>query len=156
MADIVNTSTRSRIMSSIRSADTQPEMALRRLLHAAGLRYGLHRKNLPGKPDIVLTRWKAVVLVHGCFWHRHSGCHWCTTPATNSEFWNAKFAKNVQRDQQCVHELLGLGWRVATVWECALRGEDAPRSADLIQDWLRSDHQQFETGIIRPQCSFSA
>ncbi len=156
MADIVNTSTRSRIMSSIRSADTQPELALRRLLHAAGLRYGLHRKNLPGKPDIVLTRWKAVVFVHGCFWHRHSGCHWCTTPATNSEFWNAKFAKNVQRDQRSVHELLRVGWRVATVWECALRGEDAPRSADLIQDWLRSDHQQFETAIIRPQCSHSS
>lgn len=151
MVDIVNTSTRSHIMASIRSADTKPEMVLRRLLHAGGLRYRLHARNLPGKPDIVFPGRNVAVFVHGCFWHRHPRCHWCTTPASNSEFWSAKFAENVKRDQRCVGDLLDLGWRVATVWECALRGQEALRTATLLQDWLDADSRQFETGLIRPQ-----
>jgi DNA mismatch endonuclease, patch repair protein len=153
MVDIVNTSTRSRIMASIRGTNTKPEMVLRRLLHASGLRYRLHARNLPGKPDIVFPRRKAVVFVHGCFWHRHSGCHWCTTPAANSGFWSKKFAENVKRDQRCVEELLELDWRVGTVWECALRGEEAPRTSILLQNWLGSNSLQFETDLIRPQAS---
>ncbi len=151
MADIVNPITRSRIMASIRSANTKPEMVLRRLLHASGLRYRLHVKNLPGKPDIVFPGKKVVVFVHGCFWHRHPGCHWCTTPVSNSEFWNAKFSENVKRDQRCVSNLLDIGWRVATIWECALRDEEAIQSVALFQEWLVTDNDRFQTNLVRPQ-----
>lgn len=149
MVDIVDPSTRSRMMASIRSANTKPEMTLRRLLHASGLRYRLHARNMPGRPDIVFPSKKAVVFVHGCFWHRHSGCHWCTKPATNNEFWTTKFSENVNRDHQRVGDLLDLGWRVATVWECGLRGEEASRSANALMIWLESDEDRFETSLIK-------
>ena len=97
MVDTVDSATRSRMMAGIRGKDTKPERVLRQRLHAAGIRFRLHAPGLPGKPDLVFPRYKAVAFVHGCFWHRHEGCHWCTTPASNTEFWQTKFDHNVVR-----------------------------------------------------------
>lgn len=118
MADIVDRATRSRMMSGIRGRDTAPELIVRSHLHRAGLRFRLHQNDLPGRPDLVLSRWDTVVLVHGCFWHRHAGCRYATTPASNRQFWQAKFQANVERDIRNRAELRKLGWRVFTVWEC--------------------------------------
>ena len=120
MVDIVDTETRSRMMSNIRGKDTKPELILRRALHARGLRYRLHVKDLPGKPDLVFPKFRAVVFVHGCFWHRHPGCAKATTPATRVEFWQEKFRANVLRDQKNSERLTETGWRICTVWECEL------------------------------------
>lgn len=116
--DTVDSQTRSRMMAGIKGRDTQPEMRVRRYLHAAGLRFVLHRKDLPGRPDIVLPRFGTVVFVHGCFWHRHPGCRFATTPRTRPEFWQAKFAGNVARDARNEELLAAAGWRVLTIWEC--------------------------------------
>jgi DNA mismatch endonuclease (patch repair protein) len=105
-------------MSGIRGTNTQPELRVRRHLHAAGLRYRLHMKGLPGRPDLVLPRFRTAVFVHGCFWHQHPGCRFATRPGTNAEFWQAKFATNRERDQRKEAELRVLGWRVEVVWEC--------------------------------------
>ena len=114
-------SVRSRNMAAIRGKDTAPELAVRRILHAMGLRFRLHRKDLPGRPDIVLPKHRTVVFVHGCFWHRHEGCRYTTTPKTRQEFWQTKFATNVERDRRNRTDLRQLGWRVIVVWECELR-----------------------------------
>ena len=114
-------SVRSRNMAAIRSKDTAPELAVRRILHAMGLRFRLHRKDLPGRPDIVLPKHRTVVFVHGCFWHRHKDCRHTTTPKTRQEFWQTKFASNVERDRRNRTDLQQLGWRVIVVWECELR-----------------------------------
>ncbi|WP_430735394.1 very short patch repair endonuclease [Halodesulfovibrio aestuarii] len=105
-------------MGRIRSSNTKPEKIVRSLLHRMGFRFRLHRKDLPGKPDIVLPRYHSVVFVHGCFWHRHEGCKECTTPKTNTEFWLEKFQKNIERDVRVKQELEGAGWHVITVWGC--------------------------------------
>lgn len=136
MADIVDANTRSRMMAGIRSKNTMPELLLRRALHARGLRYRLHRAKLPGKPDLVFAKHQAVVFVHGCFWHRHSNCRFATTPATRPEFWTAKFSANIERDKRNVAALLENGWRIARVWECALKGDNVSRVADLVAHWL--------------------
>lgn len=120
MPDFLTPVERSRRMSRIRSSNTAPEVALRQALHANGLRFRLHRKDLPGKPDIVLPRYKAVILVHGCFWHRHEGCTIATTPKSNTSFWTDKFERNVARDQRVHRELEELGWKVFIAWECEL------------------------------------
>ena len=121
MVDFLSPSERSERMSRNRSSNTAPEVALRRAMHAIGLRFRLHSKGLPGKPDIVLPRHRTVIFVHGCFWHRHSGCKIATTPKTNTEFWEEKFYRNVVRDARTREQLEGLGWRVIVVWECELR-----------------------------------
>lgn len=105
-------------MSRIRSKDTKPEKIVRSLLHRMGYRFRLHRKDLPGKPDIVLPKYRTVIFVHGCFWHRHPGCKGATTPKSRTEWWQAKFDRNVTRDRAHRQELLARGWRVITVWEC--------------------------------------
>lgn len=126
-------------MSRIKGRNTRPEVQLRKALHAAGLRFRLHDEKLPGKPDIVLKRWKAVIQVHGCFWHRHSGCKFATNPGTDSEKWQRKFDQNVTRDQRSLQALTELGWRVAVVWECGLeRRADATQSA--VVAWVRGGH----------------
>lgn len=121
MVDFLSPSERSERMSRIRSSNTAPEVALRRAMHALGFRFRLHSKGLPGKPDIVLPRYKTVIFVHGCFWHRHRGCKVATTPKTNTEFWIEKFDRNVVRDARTREQLERLGWRVIVVWECELR-----------------------------------
>lgn len=147
MTDIVDQQTRSRMMSGIRGKDTKPELALRRALHARGFRFRLHSKVLDGRPDIVLPKFRAVVFVHGCFWHRHEGCRYTTTPSTRREFWQAKFTANVARDDSVIGTLLEDGWRVAIVWECALRQVDNVNiTADLLSAWLRSNELQLQIG----------
>lgn len=120
MADFLSTSERSERMSRIRGKNTQPELALRKALHRLGLRYRLHGADLPGKPDLVFPRHKAVVLVHGCFWHRHSGCSIATTPKSNTAFWVEKFEKNIARDARVLAQLQTRGWKVFIAWECEL------------------------------------
>lgn len=118
MTDVVDRATRSRMMSGIRGRDTKPEIIVRKYLHARGLRYRIAPKNLPGKPDIVLPKYRTVVFVHGCFWHRHHGCRYAATPASNRDFWQAKFKQNLARDTLVRTQLEKHGWKVLIVWEC--------------------------------------
>lgn len=127
-------------MSRIRSRDTKPEMQIRSLLHGAGLRFRLHRKDLPGRPDIVLPKWRAVIDVRGCYWHAHR-CHLFQEPQQNSEFWQAKLQANAARDLRNADQLAKLGWRHLIVWECSLRGKRRIEDGELvtkIANWLRS------------------
>ena len=142
MADIVPPEIRSRMMSGIRGKNTKPELALRKRLFRSGFRYQLHRKDLPGKPDIVLPRWNAAIFVHGCFWHRH-GCKATTTPGTNVDFWRKKFDENIARDRRHIEALQDAGWRVAVVWECSLKGKraDLNEVARLVREWLMSSEK---------------
>ena len=118
MVDVVSRKKRSQMMSGIRSVNTKPEMIVRSLLHSLGLRFRVHTKIENWKPDIVLKRHKTVILVHGCYWHRHNGCKYCYTPKTRVEFWNEKFQTNVERDKKSKRLLRKLGWKVIVVWEC--------------------------------------
>jgi len=119
--DRISAEERSALMSMVRGSHTGPELAVRRMLHALGLRFRLHRRDLPGRPDIVLPGRNAVVFVHGCFWHRHANCTRATTPASNAAYWRKKFLRNVERDAEAQRALRKLGWRVLVVWECELR-----------------------------------
>lgn len=144
MADTVPTNVRSRMMSSIRSGDTQPEMKLRRALHSRGFRYRLHDPMLPGKPDLVFARHRAVLFVHGCFWHRHVGCRYATMPSSNVEFWRNKFEKNIARDKVSVHSLRAKGWRVGIVWECLLRKQNIEEVLSSIGLFLDSSEEGYK------------
>ena len=117
--DVVDQATRSRMMSGIRGKNTKPELIVRSFLHREGFRFRLHTK-LPGKPDLVLRKYHAAVFVHGCFWHRHQGCRFTTTPANNALSWQEKFTDNVRRDAKVKQQLEALGWRVLVVWSCEL------------------------------------
>ena len=119
---------RSRIMRAIKQKNTKPELAVRRLLHAMGFRFRLHRRDLPGRPDIVLPRRKTVIFVHGCFWHQHAGCRLANVPRTRTEYWLPKLARNQERDASAQALLEELGWRVLVVWECELADRDVLRS----------------------------
>lgn len=143
MVDIVDAATRSRMMGGIKGKNTGPELILRRALHARGLRYRLHTSGLPGKPDLVFPQYKAVIFVHGCFWHRHAGCRFTTVPATRAEFWSQKFSANIDRDARNRTSLIELGWRVGWVWECALRDKAAPAVAEIVHAWLISQTTSF-------------
>ena len=112
-------------MSLVKSKNTGPELAVRKLVFSMGCRYRLHGAGLPGKPDLVFARRKKVVFVHGCFWHRHAGCKKATTPASNMEYWLPKFARTVERDQQTLDTLQARGWSALVVWECELKDTDA-------------------------------
>lgn len=109
---------RSRLMRAVRRQNSSPELLVRRAAHALGLRFRLHRKDLPGTPDLVFPKYKTCVFVHGCFWHRHSDCPKTTTPKSNVVFWTSKFRSNMARDERCRKELFRLGWRVVVIWEC--------------------------------------
>ena len=147
MTDIVNQQTRSRMMAGIRGKDTGPEMALRRAMHVRGFRYRLHANGLPGRPDLVLPKYGAVVFVHGCFWHRHPDCRYTSVPSTRQEFWQSKFEANVVRDNAARSALLAAGWRVATVWECAARKpQQVEVAVKLLAGWLRSGAAEIEIG----------
>ena len=123
MVDIVDKETRSRMMSGIRGKDTLPEIAVRKYLHSKGLRYRLHVKTLPGKPDLVFPKYRLALFIHGYFWHRHKGCRYATTPTSNPEFWQKKFEANVQRDKEVTRKLKHAGWRVLVIWECEINDE---------------------------------
>lgn len=133
--DIVDSGTRARMMSGIRGKNTVPEMLVRRFLHARGYRYRVHRRDLPGKPDLVLPRLKVCIFVHGCFWHRHPGCVYATTPKTRPEFWSEKFQKNVKRDLANIDALEAAGWSVLIVWECHLKND--PDTLERLAEKLR-------------------
>lgn len=142
MVDVVDRATRSRMMAGIKSRDTKPERLLRSALHRKGFRYRLDGRSLPGRPDLVLTRYRAVVFVHGCFWHRHAGCRYAATPRTRAEFWQQKFDQNVARDRSSYKALLEKGWRVAVVWECNTR-LDVEAIATELASWLKGDEELF-------------
>lgn len=113
------------MMSRIRGRDTAPELAVRQYLHATGLRYRANCRSLPGTPDIALRRFRTAIFVHGCFWHRHKGCRFTTTPVTRGDFWQEKFVGNVLRDRRNADRLRSMGWRVLTVWECQVHSAQA-------------------------------
>lgn len=113
------------LMGRFRSKDTRPELAVRRILHRLGYRFRIHRRDLPGRPDIVLPRHRLAIFVHGCFWHRHSGCKVATTPKTRPDFWQPKFRSILERDRRVQQELEHLGWRVEVIWECETKDASA-------------------------------
>ncbi len=122
--DVFTRQQRSEIMRRVKSRDTRPEKKVRSLLHSLGFRFRLHRKDLPGHPDIVLPKHSAAIFVHGCFWHRHPGCPRATTPGTRKDYWSSKFQRNIARDARNQDDLRSIGWRVLVVWECELRDVD--------------------------------
>ena len=124
MTDIVDSRRRSEMMSRIKGRDTVPEIAVRRFAHGMGLRFRLHRKDLPGRPDLIFPRYRLAVFVHGCFWHRHGGCRYAYMPKSRTVFWTEKFAQNVSRDRRNEEALQKLGWRVLVIWECETRDEE--------------------------------
>ena len=139
MVDFLGPAERSHRMSRIRGNDTKPELALRRSLHALGLRFRLGGAGLPGRPDIVLPRYRTAVFVHGCFWHRHHGCKVASTPKSNVDFWAEKFSKNVNRDLAVAAQLRQMGWKVLTAWECELSARSRLiETASLIAAEIRS------------------
>ena len=135
MPDIVDPATRSRMMSNVRVTDTEPELVVRRFLHRRGFRYRLNAPDLPGRPDVVLPKHRAVIFVNGCFWHRHKGCRSAYTPKTRKEFWKKKFLENINRDKRSRTALEKDGWRVLIVWECEIRSIDEVQK--LLAPFLR-------------------
>ena len=152
MVDIVDKATRSRMMSGIRSSNTKPEIMVRKSLHSLGLRFARSSKGLIGRPDLVLPKWRVVIFVHGCFWHRH-GCELFKLPGSNPRFWSEKLGLNAARDERTCATLVQAGWRVATVWECATRGRkhDLFFSSSMSQlaTWIRSETGSSAFNIAR-------
>ncbi len=140
--DRISKEHRSWNMSRIHGKDTTPELTVRSLLHRLGHRFRLHRKDLPGQPDIVLPKHQTVVFVHGCYWHRHKGCSFAYTPKSRKEFWQRKFEENVERDKRTKRQLRNLGWRIITVWECETRDLHALTKRLSLQ--FKQEHQQHE------------
>lgn len=132
--DRISKERRSWNMSRIRGVDTKPERIVRSLLHELGYRFRLHRRDLPGRPDIVLPRYRSVIFVNGCFWHRHTGCRFAYNPKSRIEFWQEKFSGNVARDLRNTRELEALGWRCLTVWECEVKDND--RMQETLKSFL--------------------
>lgn len=143
MTDVVSQAVRSRMMSSIRGRNTRPEMAIRRYLHRCGFRYRLHDRSLPGSPDLVFPRYRTVIFVHGCFWHRHAGCRLATTPASNAEFWLQKLSANAERDQQNLQKLLREGWQVIVIWECGIRLLGKGENLDWLPAAIKAERAGF-------------
>lgn len=138
MVDIVDSTTRSIMMSKIRSKNTKPELLIRSLLHRRGFRFRVHVKDLPGKPDIVLAKYKAVIFINGCFWHGHQGCSLFKLPGTRSDFWQQKIVRNQINDNKAIVALLEKNWRIAIIWECSIRGKNRnpEQVIKLIANWL--------------------
>ncbi|MBC9176121.1 very short patch repair endonuclease [Pseudoroseomonas ludipueritiae] len=150
MTDVLTPEQRRLNMSRIRGKDTKPEMIIRKGLHAAGLRFRLHAKELPGRPDLVFPRHQSAIQVHGCFWHGHH-CPMCRLPATRREFWSAKISGNRERDQRTSAALLTAGWRLLTIWECSLRGPARRPEEEVLaccSDFFRSGRQQEEVAGV--------
>lgn len=138
------------MMASIRGKDTRPEMLVRRYLHRQGFRYRLHAGSLPGKPDLVFTRFGVVVFIHGCFWHRHVDCKYASTPASNDQFWIKKFEGNVRRDREAIAALTKSGWRVILLWECGLRNKNAEKRLVWLPEAIRSGRRKHVTWPRQP------
>lgn len=149
MTDIVDPDKRSKMMSGIRAKNTSPEILVRKILFSAGLRFRLHRRDLPGVPDIVLPRHHVVIFVHGCFWHMHSGCKLFKLPQSNVIFWQKKLEENLKRDQKNIRKLVDLGWRVLVVWECSTKNHLLlDKLANEINSWLQSKERTAEIPAI--------
>lgn len=131
-------------MSAIKNKDTKPEIKLRKILTAGGFKYRLHKKDLPGKPDLYLSRYKTAVFVHGCYWHRHENCKFAYTPKSNIDFWSAKFEENVNRDRVKINQLIQMSFRVIVVWECTLEKID---TEEQINEFLNT----FECSLLSAQ-----
>lgn len=147
MVDIVSSEVRSRMMSGIKGKDTKPEILIRQLLHRAGYRFRLHRKDLPGRPDIVLSRYNAALFVNGCFWHGHEDCHLFGLPKSRQDFWKVKISGNQVRDLRKQKELFERGWRVGVVWECTLKGKMALDHDSILkglEEFIRGDAPFYE------------
>jgi DNA mismatch endonuclease (patch repair protein) len=138
MTDTLSKKQRSETMSKVRSCDTKPEWILRCGLHKLGFRYRLKNNHLPGKPDLVLPKFHAAIFVHGCYWHRHSGCKDASTPKSNFDFWEKKFTENVERDQLKKRHLEKLGWRIMVAWECEL-SRHTVETIRRIANWLKQE-----------------
>jgi DNA mismatch endonuclease (patch repair protein) len=146
MTDIVDTATRSRMMSKIKGKNTKPEKMVRSALHAEGYRFRLHRKDLPGNPDIVLPKYRAAIYVNGCFWHGHE-CPLFKWPRTREEFWRTKILENMHRDQKNYQKIMSMGWRVCVVWECSIRSrsyETQNASMQKLTEWLNAGSSFYE------------
>ena len=124
MADVFSSDKRSWIMSRVKGENTKPEIKVRSLVHAMGFRYRLHRKNLPGKPDLVFPRHKKIIFVHGCFWHQHEGCRSAARPTSNITYWNKKLERTIERDKENILSLVQAGWKVLVIWECEISNTD--------------------------------
>lgn len=152
MADVFSKQKRSEVMSGIRGKDTKPELLVRKRLHSKGFRYRLHNRNLPGRPDLAFPRYHAVILINGCFWHKHD-CHLFKWPSTREEFWKIKLTGNEERDRNNILKLHSAGWRVLVIWECSLKGKTrlAPETVvEKAADFLRSGTQFMEiTGEMK-------
>ena len=145
MADFMTTEQRSRAMSRVRGEETRIEQAVRSLLYKRGFRFRKNVSNLPGRPDVVLPKYKAVIFVHGCFWHGHSGCKRSVLPETRAEFWQSKIGRTVERDRKNIDALMASGWHVAVVWQCALISKHLlSDSIDTLADWIISDQLWLE------------
>ncbi len=145
MTDVVDPGTRSRMMSGIRGKNTKPELVIRKELHKSGFRFRLHDKKLPGKPDLVLKKYNAVIFINGCFWHRHE-CYLFKWPKTRPEFWREKINKNHENDKRALKNLAAQGWRICVVCECALKGKsrDLPGVVNKITRWLLGEKKYLE------------
>lgn len=146
MTDIVDAATRSRMMSKIKGKNTKPEKMVRSALHAEGYRFRLHRKDLPGNPDIVLPKYRAAIYVNGCFWHGHE-CPLFKWPKTREEFWRTKILENMHRDQKNYQKIISMGWRVCVVWECSIRSrsyETLNASMQRLTEWLNAGSSFYE------------
>lgn len=152
MTDIVDSKRRSELMAGIRGRDTVPELAVRRIAHRMGLRFRLHRKDLPGCPDLVFPKHRLVVFVHGCFWHRHQGCRYAYTPKSRVTFWTEKFAANVARDMRQEAALRTLGWQVLVIWECETghRATVERRLSAWIQSAYPVPKRETTSSVARP------
>lgn len=124
--DVFDREKRSAVMRSVKSKNTKPEIKVRQALHRAGYRYRLHRNDLPGKPDIIFPGKRSVIFIHGCFWHQHPGCPHAARPSSNSAYWNRKLSRNIERDIAHMAALKDQGWRILTLWECEIKGQDIP------------------------------
>lgn len=140
MVDKLSTERRSWNMSRIRAKDTKPEMVVRSLLHRLGFRFRIHRKDLPGRPDIVLPKYKTIIFVHGCFWHQHQGCIEASRPKTNTAYWHAKLEANVKRDSKNRHLLREQGWRVLRFWECEIERDPVSIALSIARDLRGRSH----------------
>ena len=150
MTDVHDRQTRSRNMAAIRNSNTKPELRVRKELHRRGMRYSLKNKALPGKPDVVLSKYRVAVFVHGCFWHRHD-CNYFKLPKTNTEFWKNKISANVQRDVEVIRQITDIGYRVLIIWECSFKGKNKERLDSLFDSiilWIRLDEKTSEILII--------
>ncbi|WP_343123475.1 very short patch repair endonuclease [Stenotrophomonas pictorum] len=147
MVDVMDAGTRSALMSRIQAKNTKPELIVRRQLWRYGYRFHLHGRKLPGKPDIVLPKWKAVVFVHGCFWHRHEGCPHFRLPKTRTQFWDDKLRRNRERDTAAVVALGEMHWRVAIVWECSIRANHIA-AVEQLSTWLRAGSGSMQIEVL--------